>query len=244
VRSSQRFVITNYRRSRAHRRLTLLLNILLASRISLQPRRGRDLWAIEWKDGTLECRWVHEGFFADPGVLVADELSSPAGDRIEEVRPEAYYVRHGDNDRSLHLPADLDDWICRYTQLSSGNRFKLDRAGFWMDMAFREWTTSFSASFASLVIGIEALGDRNLKLTKRFHDFLERYAPGASLEARRRLMYALRSEILHGSGLMEMDQDADLGWAPPEQNEKELMENLWHLTRMAMRNWLKNPLPI
>jgi hypothetical protein len=70
---------------------------------------------------------------------------------------------------------------------------------------------------------------------------IERYAPGASLEKRRREMYALRSDILHGSGLMEMDQDAHFGWAPPEQKGKDLMDELWGLTRIAMRNWLKNP---
>jgi hypothetical protein len=43
---------------------------------------------------------------------------------------------------------------------------------------------------------------------------------------------------------MEMDQDADLGWAPPEENERNLMEELWHLTRIAVRNWLRNPPPV
>jgi hypothetical protein len=54
-------------------------------------------------------------------------------------------------------------------------------------------------------------------------------------------MYALRSDILHGSGLMEMDQDMPFGWSPPEQNERDLMRELWGLTKLSMRNWLKNP---
>ena len=56
-------------------------------------------------------------------------------------------------------------------------------------------------------------------------------------------MYALRSDILHGSGLMDMDMDNHLGWAPPNLDERDLVNELWGLTRMAMRNWLKNPLP-
>ena len=51
----------------------------------------------------------------------------------------------------------------------------------------------------------------------------------------------LRSDILHGSGLMEMDRDADFGWSPPEQGDKDLMKELWVLTKLSMRNWLKNP---
>ena len=108
-------------------------------------------------------------------------------------------------------------------------------------MASRQWTVSLSASFASLVIAIEALGDRSKGATARFHDYLERYAPGATLQDRRKKMYALRSRILHGSGLMEMDRDADFGWSPPEQRDKDLMEELWGLTKLSMRNWLKNP---
>ena len=77
--------------------------------------------------------------------------------------------------------------------------------------------------------------------TARFHDYLERYAPGASLHDRRKQMYALRSDILHGSGLMEMDRDSDFGWSPPEQCGKDLMEELWGLTKLSMRNWLKTP---
>jgi len=110
-----------------------------------------------------------------------------------------------------------------------------------MDMASRQWTISLSASFASLVIAIEALGDRSKGPTARFHGYLEQYAPGASLEGRRKRMYALRCDILHGSGLMEMDRDADFGWSPPEQGDKDLMEELWGLTKLSMRNWLKTP---
>jgi hypothetical protein len=42
---------------------------------------------------------------------------------------------------------------------------------------------------------------------------------------------------------MEMDKDSDFGWAPPEGNEMDLMRELWGLTRIAVRGWLKNPTP-
>jgi len=170
-------------------------------------------------------------------------LSPPAAETLEEVESEKYYATVGHDGRGLRVPADLDDSICCYMGLSKANRDKFLRAGFWMDMASRQWTISFSASFASLAIAVEALGERASRPTARFRNFIERYAPGASLEKRRTEMYALRSDILHGSGLMEMDQDAHFGWAPPEHNEEELLRELWGLTRIAMRNWLRNPLP-
>jgi hypothetical protein len=54
-------------------------------------------------------------------------------------------------------------------------------------------------------------------------------------------MYAMRSGILHGSKLMQLDQGRALGSDPPWWNERELHEELWNLLRIAARNWLRNP---
>ena len=243
VKVSDRWPITNFRRMREHRQLTFLLNVLLAGRTSFQPRRPRHLWAIVHEQGATDqqVKWVQEFYFANFGEAIRDELSPPATETLEEVDPETYYATVGHDGRGLRVPADLDDSICCYTRLSEGNRDNFGRAGFWMDMASRQWTVSFSASFASLAIAIEALGERSMRPTKRFTTFIEQYAPGASLKAGREKMYAMRSDILHGSGLMEMDQDAHFGWAPPEKKEDDLLSELWGLTRIAIRNWLQNP---
>lgn len=241
VKVSDLWPITNFRRMREHRQFTFLLNILLAGGTTIQPRRPRHLWAIVHEEGFTdqEAKWVQEFYFANFGEAVRNELSPPATELLEEVDPETYYSTVGHDGRGLRVPTDLDDSICCYMRLSKANREKFCIAGFWMDMASRQWTVSLSASFTSLAIAIESLGERSLTPTKRFSTFIERYAPGASLENRRRKMYDLRSDILHGSGLMQMDQDAHFGWTPPEQNEKDLMDELWGLTRIAMRNWLR-----
>jgi hypothetical protein len=54
--------IANYRRRRDHRRLTQLLNILLAGWTSVQPQRSRDLWATVPSDAKYEVKWVQEYF--------------------------------------------------------------------------------------------------------------------------------------------------------------------------------------
>lgn len=43
--------VTNHRRLREHRKLTLLFNVLLAGRTSLQPRRSRHFWASVHHEG-------------------------------------------------------------------------------------------------------------------------------------------------------------------------------------------------
>jgi hypothetical protein len=144
----------------------------------------------------------------------------------------------------MRVPADLDESICRYQQLHPARRQEFDRSAYWLDIAWRQWNTSASASFAALVSAIESLiNTRGAGSTARFRDFLERYAPGASLAARRKQMYDLRSGILHGGELMAIDQDLAFGWDPPWYNKRELHEELWSVTRIAARNWLKNPPP-
>lgn len=54
-------------------------------------------------------------------------------------------------------------------------------------------------------------------------------------------MYAMHSGILHGSKLMQLDQNRAFGWDPPWRNEWELHAELWNLLRIAARNWLRSP---
>jgi hypothetical protein len=77
--------------------------------------------------------------------------------------------------------------------------------------------------------------------TENFRTFFETYAPGTALRERRSQMYNLRSGILHGSNVMQMDQDSDFGWHPASQTELDLSFELSSIMRVALRNWLKNP---
>jgi hypothetical protein len=255
--------ITNHRRMREHRRLTLLLNVLLTARLSSAPWRAEHFWAhippAEGCHGGGDSRWLQQFFYAPLGTPVADALSLPSAEKVAEIEPEAYFTNVGHDGNPLRVPADLDESLCRYRDLSEPNRSKFDRAAFWFHMASRQWIVSVSSSFASLVSAVEALTDRGTThrvycehcqadrsheepgATKRFWSFFETYAPGAALRKRRTLMYELRSGILHGSDLMQMDQDLAFGWDPPQWNEHELHSELWSITSLALRNWLKNP---
>jgi hypothetical protein len=113
---------------------------------------------------------------------------------------------------------------------------------FWLDIASRQWTISASASFAAVVSAVEALTEGNGPgATRRFIDFFDTYSPGAVLEQRRRAMYRLRSAILHGSKLMELDEVLAFGLRPGDWAERDLQTDLWQLTNSAVRNWLKSP---
>jgi len=253
--------ITNYRRMREHRRLALLLNALLTARISFEPRRSEHFWAYvpaaEGDSGNGESRWLQRHFWAPLGAPVTDALSAPAAENLVQVEAEEYYTNVGHDGKPLRVPTDLDESLCRYRDLAEANRSKFDRAAFWMDVASRQWTTAVSASFASLVTAVESLTDRGTMhlvyceqcqadrshevpgATESFRSFFETYAPGAAQRQRRSQMYELRSDILHGNDLMLLDQDLYFGWDPPSSNESDLNDELWSITRLAVRNWLK-----
>jgi hypothetical protein len=258
IRETNVWTITNHRRRREHRKLTLLLNILLRGGTNLQPWRAEHVWAGR-VDDPFRSNWVQRSFFADLGQIVTDSLSPAAPETLEEIESAEYYAKVGNDGKGLRVPTDLDEAICRYQGLAPSNRAKFDRALFWMDIASRHWNASMSSSFASLVSAVEALADRGTThrvycekcgkdsqhdvpgATETFRAFFETYAPGASLRRRRTEMYELRSGILHGSELMTLDEDLAFGWDPPWWNERQLHEELWGLARVAMRNWLSEP---
>ena len=59
IKVSDFWPITNHRRMREHCNLTLLLNVLLAGRTSLPPRRSEHFWAsVSWDSNHPEIKWV------------------------------------------------------------------------------------------------------------------------------------------------------------------------------------------
>ncbi len=258
IKESSLSQVTNHRRRREHHNLTLLLNVLLAGRISHQLQRSEHFWTTELVNNKWsESKWVQKWFFAKLGNSIIDVLTPAADNQLEEVEPEEYYRMVGYDRQGLRVPSDLDQSICLYQKLSSTKRAQFERATFWIDIASRQWIISGSSSFTSLVSAVESLTDRGTthhvrcekcnedrgheapSATERFRAFFDQYAPSDNQRSRRSKMYSLRSGIHHGSELMQLDQMRAFGWDPPYFNERELYNDLWSLTRVAMRNWLK-----
>ena len=252
--------ITNDRWRRGHRKLTLLLNILLAGHTHVAPQNANHFWAwIFREDGQTECKWVQNSFFGKLGDRVISSLSPRSEQTLDELKADAYYTSVGHDGQGLRVPNDLDELICCYQGLSISNSAKFDRAAYWFEMAAQQWDSCHSSSFRSLVSAIEALTERGIKhtvycdkckrkcshdspgATENFRAFFDKYSADASLSPRRTMMYEVRSNIVHGGDLMQIDEDKYFGWDPPGSNELDLHRELFSLTRIALRNWLKNP---
>lgn len=228
------WAIRNFRRLQTHRRLTLLLNVLLNADVRFLARRPDHFWgAVDHN----EFKWIGEHYFANIGESITNELSTPNGEPIEVLPTEKYYLLTGNDLKGLSVPDDLDDVIYVYLKLSMDQREKFDRAMYWMSMASRQWNMSQSASFASLVIAVEAMTKEKSGSSKQFKLFFEKYAAKSDTRSRNRI-YEIRSNIVHEGKLMELDEAVDVEESRSQIDELLLHSELWALTRLALRNWL------
>ena len=257
--------ISEYRRGREHRGLARLLNLLLAGHTTYQLQRSdRHVWAaVLREDGGADIKWVQPLFSAKLGERVIDAPSLPVAKPIEEISAAEYYAQRGLDGGDLRVPDDLDESISAYFRLDSTARNEFDRATYWLSMAYRQWPISVSLSFTALVSAVEALTGRGEKhqhscpkcgagcshevpgATEHFRAFFETHAPGAALAKRRSEMYSLRSDVLHGSTLLQLDHEPpfSLSLDPRVWGERDLQTELWDITHVAMRAWLKARAP-
>ena len=190
------------------------------------------------------------------GNLVVDEPSASTAQKIEEISPEKFKAV-GNDGMGLRVSTSLDEMVMQFRNLKYKRRRRFRLALYWWDMASRCGNISaYSLSFAALVSSVEALAGRGEThhfkcpecggscqhevpgATERFKTFLEKFASGDESRQQRSKMYALRSTILHGSDLMELDHGTAFGWDPPTDNEISLHRELSALVRDALRNWL------
>jgi hypothetical protein len=68
--------LTNYRRLRKHRDLTLLLNILLVGGTKSMGFRPTHFWAVDPADLSHNSKWVQQGFFAPLGPWIIDGVNA------------------------------------------------------------------------------------------------------------------------------------------------------------------------
>ena len=93
IQKAECWPITNHRRIREHRDLTLL-NVLLRSRMNLQPRRPPHFWGTFFReDGGHETRWVQNSYFGKLGMCVLDAHSPSADQPLEVIESDRYYTQ-------------------------------------------------------------------------------------------------------------------------------------------------------
>jgi hypothetical protein len=235
------------------------LNLLLLSPIQTEPSVDH-AWVLdhEESDGKVDMksRYMQLGYAATGLSICMDQFSDPSGvSLMSRVPAHKYYSIQGIAAEPLSLPDIFDECLNVASQLSTSSYTKLFIALTFFAMWHGVWRESRSASYASLVAAIEALlpdNDRHsckacgqpiYQISKRFRDFLTRYAPGPEQASERKALqnafYELRSGLAHGKKVLQADLEPWKSFHDEAgRHEDSLQRGLQKLVRIAILNWL------
>ena len=231
------------------------LNVLLSPRISAGSRFTEFGWATDQTDpAKVTSKWVQMGYIQAGLEAGALPLKPPEGiPELARIPKDTYYRDpFGGRTHDLAIPDNLEQSLDRIMTLSRERRHQFEIAAAWLDQSGDIWRASGSASFAALVIAVEALlelrpgevcdccNQPKYATTRRFKDFLVRHIPGVgNYPAVLQRMYQVRSGIVHGIDLFEQDQ-YPWRYMPSIRGDEEmdLFRTAHQLVRVAVLNWL------
>lgn len=257
--SSSDAQIAMRRRMRIGRELELLCVALTTAVSGGLSNIVRHYWSLVPDRETGQTR----SEFLQVGYTYPSEIGDPVNfNSVEGIPPisltsaNEYFNRSGIQlGQVLDLPDSLDGCFSAYFRSPQERREKFMRAAYWFQYAQRVSTISRSGSYTALVSAVEALlPDVEVEArcnacarpmgagpTRRFINFVERYAPSPDTStASRRQLYALRSALTHGGKLLHMDS---VGWAGTVMSSDSLTQwsnerSLWMTVRVVLVNWL------
>jgi hypothetical protein len=259
IRRSTDGFLTNMRRLRGALEWTWTLNAVLRHSITCLTPRVRFFWGLCTDESggstTRAVRWSQEYYELDRFQAYLDGFSEPGETKIPTHPHREYYqARYLEPLDTVTVPDSLSKMLEGVAVMPSEGRKRFLRSAQWRHVANKFWDVHVSSWFTSLVSSIESLMDPPtercptcnavLKVTQRFKDFVERYAPNSDPGARG-VLYGIRSNIAHGSGLMSLDEAVwDRSLRSRYLEELDAQDELARAARDVQVNWLLEKSPV
>ena len=235
--------------------LQLMLNLVLRGRIKRFGARAPDhTWAyVPDGERSSKVQWVQPGYFIADWVDQSRDFTPIDGSvPLPEVSDEVYRTRRGIGlDDVFEIPAVLGRLIDASHTVPPETRDRFLHACYWYERSGAAWNMSVSLGHIAAVNAIETMMppgpvdrcpecglNRAPGVTRRFHDFLERYAPLVPADDRERI-YKLRSSLVHDGQLFDIDRPGP--WAaliPRDQKQRDTFQAARIVARDAIINWL------
>jgi hypothetical protein len=234
--------------------LQLVLNLVLRGGIKrFSPRLSDRTWAVRDSDGVLSVEWLRPGYFIPDWDHQSVDFSQVASLRpLPEVSDDVYRTRHGiGSDDVFEIPAVLGRLLDATHAVPPETLDRFQHACSWYDRAGAAWDMSVSLGLIAAVSAIETIMppgaedrcpecrmNRAPGYTRRFYDFIERYAPLVP-EADRKGIYELRSSLVHDGQLFDIDRPGP--WAaliPRDLKQRMKHDAAQIVARDAIINWL------
>jgi hypothetical protein len=262
------FVLNNQRRRKAARSLCATLNVLLDSNISLGSHFTEQSWVLDFTDmENVTSRWQQLGYYAKGVGGDRDSYTPTDGIApLPAIDHQTYYTKPRASREGLAIPDNLSNVLGLIRDLDPPARSSFERSATWYSMSARIWQGSRSAAYIALVTALEVLiptstercaccGQPKHSLGRRFEKFLRDYVPGIHTKhpSEERLLrdvhYGIRSDLAHGSLLLESDARPEVFASSQQMAQSSLQRQLFHVVQVAIYNWLvshsvaENPLP-
>jgi len=244
--------------SRAQKRLWdlhLVLSLLLHGNIEKASYSAQFHWVLDHEapSSSPVSRYLQSGYVFPSLAYESPDFSELDGvSPMQSVPDDEYFARLGVDGSPMDMPACLPGVFDCLEAAPEGVRERFLRACYWLDRSSGSWHVSASLSYLSLVNSIEALvapgprdecphcqQDMSPGPTRRFRDFVDRYAAGAEGKSRARL-YELRSDLVHGEHLLLRDRPSWTGgFEPATLRQDDLRREMRSVARVAIINWFR-----
>lgn len=261
VKRSTNTFVTQNRSLRGMLEWTWILNALLRSTITCIGPRMRNLWVLcsDDADGAPKhshVKYAQEFYMIDGLIIQRDDFTTPSWSQISLIPHDRYYDRayHPSQDE-LVLPESLSEMLDMIAGLAPDERRRFMRAVEWLYVARALWDHHISSYYIALISAIESLAYRSVPRrpcekcgndtspgpTQRFQEFVERFGPRSEAsESNKKWLYRLRSDIVHGRGLLYIDEAPwDFSFNTSWLQDRSAYAELSYLVRETLVNWLR-----
>jgi hypothetical protein len=245
-------------RVRAGRRLwelQLILSLALRVSISNNDRSPPHAWVLVDLATEPRSEYRQRGYVIPNPMAPANDFTPVVGvDPVPTINDHDYFGRWGISSDSMHVdvPALLPSLFDRYAAAAPADKDTFLRACYWLSRSRPTARLSMSLSYISVINSVEVLvpdvvrdpcpecgRDRAAGPTARFRQLVERYAHGVEGVSQ---LYALRSKLVHGGALLDLDLPAARGSLDPDEIEQSDQYGLARRVATAVIiNWFFDP---
>jgi hypothetical protein len=217
-------------------------------------RAPEHTWAyVKDADGASRTDWVQPGYFIPDWIYQSADFTPIDGLRpLPEVSDDVYRTRRGIGSNDVfEIPDVLAPMLDAQHGVAPKTRDRFLHACYWYERSGAAWNVSVSLGHIAAVNAIETIMPRGADdrcpqcglnrapgPTRRFHEFIERYASRVP-EDDRKGIYDLRSSLVHSGKLFDIDRPGPWGaLIPREQRQLDTYQAARVVARDAIINWL------
>jgi len=229
--------------------LHLILSLVLRGRIHRYGERAHHLWALVGD----RAEYVQTGFFIPDWLRQSDDFTRVQDMPTLREVPDAEYTSHRgiSTEDVFEVPDVLRPLLDRYHAVDPRLRDVFLKACYWYERSGAAWDMSVSLGHIAAVNAVESLMpaeevdrcptcglNRAPGTTRRFIAFVDRHAAAVPDDDRSQI-YVLRSALVHGGRLLDIDTPGPWGaLIPGDLVQRGTYGAARQVARAVIVNWL------